>query len=68
MNFLRLGSSSGLGRVCVCVCVFVCECVCVCVCGFPRVREFMAFTAEVLVERTRVGQRQSVKEQGVCLL
>lgn len=27
------------------------------------VREFMAFTAEVLVERTRVGQRQSVKEQ-----
>ncbi len=28
------------------------------------VREFMAFTSEVLVQRTSPGQRQSVKEQG----
>ena len=27
----------------------------------------MAFTSDVLVERTAVGQRQSVKEQG-CVL
>ena len=32
-----------------------------------RVREFMAFTSDVLVERTRAGQRQSVKEQGVFI-
>ena len=31
---------------------------------YYRVREFMAFTSDVLVERTRAGQRQSVKEQG----
>jgi len=30
----------------------------------PSVREFMAFTSDVLVERTGVGIRQSVKEQG----
>ena len=30
-----------------------------------RVREFMAFTSEVLVERTAVGQRLTVKEQGM---
>ncbi len=28
------------------------------------VREFMAFTSDILVEKTGVGQRQSVKEQG----
>ena len=28
------------------------------------VREFMAFTSDVLVGRTGPGQRQSVKEQG----
>ena len=32
------------------------------------VREFMAFTSDVLVERTRAGQRQTVKEQGQCHL
>lgn len=29
-----------------------------------RVREFMNFTSDLLVERTDVGGRQSVKEQG----
>ena len=28
------------------------------------VREFMAFTSEVLVQRTDVGERRTVKEQG----
>ena len=28
------------------------------------VREFMAFTSEVLAERTEVGERRTVKEQG----
>ena len=28
------------------------------------VREFMAFTSDILVEKTASGQRQSVKEQG----
>ena len=27
----------------------------------------MAFTSDVLVERTRTGQRQSVKEQGAIV-
>lgn len=26
----------------------------------------MAFTSDVLVERTTPGQRQSVREQGIC--
>lgn len=30
-----------------------------------RVREFMAFTSDVLVNRTQIGQRQTVKEQGL---
>lgn len=33
---------------------------------FCSVREFMAFTSDVLVERTTPGQRQSVREQGIC--
>ena len=28
----------------------------------------MAFTSDVLVERTRAGQRQTVKEQGALLV
>ena len=52
-------------------------CVCVCLgrwvfdlgCFFPRMREFMAFSSEVLIDRTAAGQRQSVKEQGTsCMI
>ncbi len=32
------------------------------------VREFMAFTSEVLVERTQPGQRQTIKEQGTVYM
>ena len=32
------------------------------------IREFMAFSSSVIVERTQVGQRQTVKEQGNLLL
>ena len=58
------------------VCVHHCMsmvCVWVCVCSIINllhvqnnnsVREFMAFTSELLVERTQAGQRQAVKEQG----
>ena len=37
------------------VCLPGCDC---------SVREFMTFTSDLLVERTDVGGRQSVKEQG----
>lgn len=36
-----------------------------CIILYTSVREFMAFTSEVLVQRTSPGQRQSVKEQGI---
>lgn len=29
------------------------------------VREFMAFTSEVLAQRTSTGERRTVKEQGI---
>lgn len=32
---------------------------------FSSVKEFMQFTSQILVERTRTNERASVKEQGV---
>ena len=49
------------------VCVWVCVCSIINLLHVQNnnsVREFMAFTSELLVERTQAGQRQAVKEQG----
>lgn len=48
----------------ICCYLFVSTSSCVLYCACHSVKEFMDFTSKILVERTGVTQRSSVKEQG----
>lgn len=61
MTCLHLASFKDLGihLISACTCLYVSV-----LAHCSRVREFMAFTSDVLVSKTQAGQRQTVKEQG----
>lgn len=62
MTCLHLVSSKDQGRF---LNSRVCHYNTLCLYDFCSVREFMSFTSDVLVNRTQIGQRQTVKEQGL---